>query len=300
MATPLRISAADGYALGATIFGASHRHGPVVIISAATGVRQRYYARFAGWLAARGATVVTFDYRGIGDSRPHRLRGFHARMRDWGELDLDGVLSFAHREWRGRELVSLGHSVGGQLLGLPRSNVVLSRALTIGAQSGFWGHWPGVSKLAMAGLWFGLMPVATSAVGYFPGRLGVGEDLPAGVAHEWARWCRQPGFFTDDGVSTDGFERLAIPIQAWSFADDAFAPRRAVDWLHRLFTRAAVERVHVSPVDAGVEHIGHFGFFRTGVERSLWPRAAAFLEQGGVTRHPHHAHAALPSAWAQE
>lgn len=283
MSEPLRISAADGYALGAAVLGAPVRSGPVVVISGATGVRQRYYARFAGWLAERGATVVTFDYRGIGESRPHRLRGFRARMRDWGELDLEGVLAFARREWPHRPLVSIGHSVGGQLLGLPPSNVALTRAVTVSSQSGYWRHWPGASKVAMAGLWFGLMPLAASAVGYFPGRLGIGEDLPAGVAQEWARWGRQPGFFTDDGVSSEGFARLAIPMQAWSFSDDTYAPRRAVDWLHGLYASAQLERLHLAPRDAGVKRIGHFGFFRETFRDSLWPRAASFVLGPGVS-----------------
>src|SRR2546421_3033841 len=51
---------------------------PVVIINAATSVRCRYYSRFASFLFANGMDVITFDYRGIGESRPSTLRGFDA------------------------------------------------------------------------------------------------------------------------------------------------------------------------------------------------------------------------------
>ncbi len=59
------LTAADGYALGATLYGSGSR---AVLVMSATGVPQSYYAKFAGYLAERGFTVLTFDYRGIGRS----------------------------------------------------------------------------------------------------------------------------------------------------------------------------------------------------------------------------------------
>jgi predicted alpha/beta hydrolase len=275
MPGPIRISAVDGYALGGTTFEGGP--GPVVVVSGATGVHQRYYARFAQWLAGQGATVVTFDYRGIGESRPHRLRGFEARVRDWGEQDLEGVLRFAAEAWPGRAVKLLGHSVGGQLVGLAPSARHVSGVMTVASQSGYWGHWPLPSKVAMAGLWYGLMPLTSSLVGYFPGKLGIGEDLPRGVAEEWARWCRSEGYFTEHGVSAEGFAQVRAPVLALSFTDDPYAPKTAVDWLHRLYRSALVERRHVSPRELGVRAVGHFGFFRESFRESLWITARGFL-----------------------
>lgn len=271
----IRISAADGYALGGTVFDGGR--GPVVVVSGATGVHQRYYARFAAWLASEGATVITFDYRGIGESRPFRLRGFEARVRDWGEHDLEGVLRFASEAFPRRALRLVGHSVGGQLLGLAPSVARASGVMTVASQSGYWGHWPLPTKVAFAGLWYGLMPLTSSLVGYFPGKLGVGEDLPRGVAQEWARWCRSAGYFTDHGVSPDGFARLRAPVLAFSFTDDPYAPKPAVDWLHGLLSSASVERAHLAPGDLGVRAVGHFGFFRDSFRDSLWTAARDFL-----------------------
>lgn len=277
MHRPIRISAADGYALGGTVFDAGAARGPVVLVNGATGVHQRYYGRFAAWLAGQGATVLTYDYRGIGESRPHRLRGFSARMRDWGQLDLEGVLRFVEHAYPGRELAIVGHSVGGQLLGLAPSVAHAARVVTVAAQSGYWGHWPMLSKLAFVGLWYGVMPLTSKAVGYLPGQLGIGEHLPRGVAEEWARWCRSEGYFTDDDVPTGGYARLSAPLLAFSFSDDAYAPKAAVDWLHRLYTSASVERRHLAPKALGAKRVGHFGFFRERFRESLWTEAAAWL-----------------------
>ncbi len=276
MPETLRITAGDGYALGGRVIGVQ-KTGPVLVINGATGVRQRYYVRFAEWAADQGATVVTYDYRGIGESRPHRLQGFEGTMRDWGRADFDGVLQFVQREFAGRPLVALGHSVGGQLLGQAAHNHLLARAVTVGSQFGSWHLWPAPRKWAMAGLWYGLMPGVTRALGYFPGQLGIGADLPREVALEWARWCRSPGFFLDHGVSPEGFARLDVPLRAFSFTDDAYAPKPAVDALHALFTAAQLERRHLAPHELGVGAVGHFGFFREEFRKTLWEPLGDFV-----------------------
>lgn len=271
-----RISAADGYGLSATVFGAERR-GPVVVVNGASGVRQRYYAHFAQWLVERGATVVTYDYRGIGQSRPHRLKGFEGRMRDWGEHDFEGVLEHVERSYPGRELVVVGHSVGGQIIGMAPGNGAIARVATVAAQVGSWRLWPGASKWAFAGLWYGLMPGLTRVMGYFPGQLGIGADLPREVALEWARWCRHDDYFLGHGVSREGYERVRVPMLSISFSDDGYAPKPAVDQLHSIYSRAQVERVHLTPADLGAKAVGHFGAFREKFAATLWERLGAFV-----------------------
>ena len=74
--------AIDGYLLGATLFlpRGAKRH--AVLISSATAVPRKIYKSFAGYLARRGYAVLTYDYRGIGDSRQKSLVGFKASMAD--------------------------------------------------------------------------------------------------------------------------------------------------------------------------------------------------------------------------
>jgi predicted alpha/beta hydrolase len=47
-------------------------------------------------------------------------------------------------------------------------------------------------------MWFfthALIPAASALFGFLPMRaLTGGEDLPGGVALEWARWCRHPRY----------------------------------------------------------------------------------------------------------
>ena len=66
----ITIPAVDGYLLGATLFlpRCAKRH--AVLINSATAVPRKIYRHFAAYLAHRGCAVLTYDYRGIGGSRP--------------------------------------------------------------------------------------------------------------------------------------------------------------------------------------------------------------------------------------
>src|SRR3954467_1593181 len=68
----LRIRALDGFELVATLYRPGRREDreTAVLINSATAVKRGYYDPFARYLAGEGLTVLTYDYRGIGGSRP--------------------------------------------------------------------------------------------------------------------------------------------------------------------------------------------------------------------------------------
>ena len=116
--------------------------------------------------------------------------------------------------------------------------------------------------------------------GYFPARrLGLGEDLPAKVALQWAG-RRSPELRPAGTVP--GLERvqalldrcaaLQRPALLVSISDDAFATaagtRRMLSYYPRLFP---LQYLRFSPADAQVERIGHFGFFARKCSTALWP-----------------------------
>src|SRR6201746_1928861 len=89
--------ATDGYLLGATLFLPRGAKRNAVLINSATAVPRKIYRGLAGYLARRGCAVLTYDYRGTGDSRPKSLTnysqprslvGLKASMSDWAALDV--------------------------------------------------------------------------------------------------------------------------------------------------------------------------------------------------------------------
>ena len=122
---PLSVRAEDGYVLKGFVWrhdGTEQGLRPVVIINPATSVRCLYYAQFAAFLYRHGFDVVTYDYRGIGESRPASLKGFHAGWLDWGRLDFEAVLRHVAADFPGQPVQVVAHSVGGVLIGLAASN----------------------------------------------------------------------------------------------------------------------------------------------------------------------------------
>lgn len=196
---PFKEAAADGFMVG----GFTWRHAlpdpqrPVVIINAATSVRCRHYSRFADYLFANGFDVITYDYRGIGESRPATVKGLEASWTDWGALDFEAMLRRAQREFPGQPIDVVGHSFGGCAAGLGESGQVIRRLVTVGAQFAYWRDYAPAQRWRMFGKWHLLMPLLTRLCGYFPGkRLGWLEDTPEGVVHDWstpaARYEQRP------------------------------------------------------------------------------------------------------------
>ena len=85
------IRATDGVSLAGSFYAPTLESGlaaGTVVITAATGVKRQYYDSYARFLAGEGFRVVTFDYRGVGGSRPTSLKGYEATAMQWGERDV--------------------------------------------------------------------------------------------------------------------------------------------------------------------------------------------------------------------
>ncbi len=277
--TGLRLHARDGFRLAATLYepDPGNDRNAAVLINSATAVPRGYYDAYARYLAGEGFSVLTYDYRGIGGSRPKSLRGFRARMIQWCEEDQSGMIDWIGGHLRPRHLLVVGHSVGGQMVGLASNNDRIDALMSVAAQNGYLGHWPAEKRLGIALRWY-LIPLVSRVFGYVPGWMGTKEDLPGGVAREWAAWCRRPGFlFHGHEERRRGFQRFTKPILAYGFEDDPYAPRPAVESLLREYRNALVTHRHVHPREAGAPEIGHFGFFRERFRDTLWRESAEWL-----------------------
>jgi len=269
----LTLTAPDGYRLGATTFGAGER---AVLILPATGVPQSYYAKFAAYLAERGFSVLTFDYRGIGRSLHGPLRRVNARMRDWALLDAGA----AFRSLTHKKIVVVGHSFGGQILGLLPEPERIHAAALVGSPSGYWRHWSLAGRLWVWPVTHVLLPTLPRLLGYLPmGAAGFGEDLPAGVAMEWATWCRHPRYVVGALGADASYARVRMPLRSYAITDDAFAPLPAVRGLLALYPNAKTQLCALRPETLKEKSIGHFGFFRERFRDSLWRETAEWLER---------------------
>lgn len=268
------IPARDGYPLAARVFGGVRDR--VVVVSSATAVPQRFYRHFAAALAAAGYTTLTYDYRGIELSRPADLKRLDATARQWALDDLPGVVDWVSAELSPRRLFLVGHSFGGQVAGMIDRPERISAMVTVSAQSGHWRLQGGEQKLVVWLHTHVTLPLLSRIFGYMPMKaVGAGEDMPAGVAVEWARWCRHRDYILGDStLPLARYAAFTAPVLAYSIDDDKWGTARSVNAMMAAYP--SVERRHIVPSDHGLDRVGHMGFFRPS-SRALWDEVIAWI-----------------------
>lgn len=273
----LKIPARDGFELAATHYQTPAASGRVVVISSAMATPRQFYRHFATALVAAGYEVITWDYRGIGDSAPASLRGFDARMRDWVFEDMTGVLDWVIGSLSPERLFLAGHSAGGQLAGLLERPERVDAMVTVSAQSAYWRLQGGAQKYAVLLHTHVSMPLLSRLFGYLPwSRLIGGTDIPKGVALEWSRWCRDPKYILgDDTLPLERYAAFRAPVLAYSIEDDDWGTAASVDAMMGAYP--SLQRRHLDPADFDLRSIGHLGFFRQGSE-ALWREPIAWLD----------------------
>lgn len=293
-ATPIEFTCSDGQVLHGHLFETAD-HGDdaagtaplakgLVVIACATGVQARYYGRYAAYLAENGFHAITFDYRGIGASAPESLRGFRARWHDWGRQDIDAALGWARDFRKDLPLHLVGHSFGGFGVGLAPESRHLTRILTVGAQHAYWRDYATGHRARSIARWHLAMPLLTLACGFFPGKRRAWlEDLPRGVALDWARSRKDFTLNAAPGLREQlrsSQRDLRAPILAVAATDDPYASGPAIDRALAYTPQAPSVVRFLEPRDHGQEGIGHFGLFHDAHQDVFWRQTLAWLEFG--------------------
>ena len=280
----LSLESNDGAALAARLYPCEGAIKGAVLIGGAMGVRQDYYAPFAQWLATQGFAVMSFDYRGMGDSRApaqaRSLRGFDADLFAWAR-DYDSAIDALRKRAPGVPLYLIGHSLGAQLPGLLRNRAHVDGLLSVAAGSGYWRDNAPQLKRSVLYFWHALVPLATRLFGYFPGkRLRKVGDLPRGVVLQWRRWCLDPRYHVgaEGPAVREQFAQVRFPVVALSMTDDELMTERGTRVLVDCYANAPRRIERIAPADVKAHRIGHFGFFRDQFQSSLWTRSVALLQ----------------------
>lgn len=285
----MQLRALDGFELGGYFYAGPVDAAPAraAVLHCGAAIPAARYRRFAAYLAASGVPTLVYDYRGIGLSRPRALRGFRAAFEDWAEYDCGGAIAWMRSRYPNAEIVGIAHSIGALLAGGAPNSGEQDQLVLVGGHTGYYGDYHPRYRVPMTAVWHALMPAITLVFGYFPARrLGLGEDIPARIALQWA--SRRSPDLRPSGIGP-GYARvqtlldrcaaLQRPALIVSISDDAFATeggvKRLLSYYPRLFP---LERIMYTPADAGTRRIGHFGLFGRRAGAALWPRLLAQLE----------------------
>ena len=276
-----QIISEDKTKISATLFSGDAKSAHLIIVSPAAGAPQHYYKGFANYACQyKEFDVVTFDYRGIGDSLHSAVKDERCKMSDWGNQDLKSVIDWADKKYD--KIFLLGHSVAGQIFPKASNNGRIRSAYFVGSQSAYNGHWKGFWWLYVLIFWYILIPITVAIYRYLPGwTMGGKTDIPKGVAWEWRKWGTHPqGVLQGSKEMAQRFNAVKIPVHFVNIQDDKLlAPSAATQELMHYYRNAVTTFQFIKPKDLGFEKIGHFGFFKKKFAKKLWPMPIFFFTQ---------------------
>lgn len=279
------ITCQDGYQLAARFYPASspQKKQRPVLLAPATGITMRFYHSFASWLCTEGYDVLTFDFRGIGASLKGSVKHSNASIVSWGQQDLpaaiDALLSLTGQE----QLLLLGHSAGGQLLGLAANHHKVAKVVAVAGSSGYVKGQKGSHLLLAPFLFHIVFPLGRFFLGYGPSKLmGMGENLPKEVARQWSDYCSKPGYILnavgkDMNVEDDFHAQIRCDITSIWANDDNIATSVTVNDFLRLYPNATTTQRELTPSHYQQKNIGHMLMFKKS-HKTVWPVVLKELE----------------------
>ncbi|MEB6675814.1 alpha/beta hydrolase family protein [Acinetobacter haemolyticus] len=269
------ISCKDGYQLAAQFYPAQQKdiNALPILICPATGITKTFYHAFAEWLSQQGYNVLSFDFRGIGESLHGALKDSTASINDWGMLDIPAAIETLLKRTNAEKVIIVGHSAGGQLLGITPNYHKVAKVLAIAGSTGHIKGLKGKTKLLAPVMFNVIFPISSLFKGYGATQfIGMGENLPKNVAKQWAEFCSKPGYVMNavgKSIFEDYHQEIQCPITSLWASDDEIATHTNVKDLLRLYPNAKTKLVELNPQKHGYKQIGHMLMFKKSHQK-LW------------------------------
>lgn len=268
----LTLTTEDNVSIIAHVFLPEKTNCKILLINSATGVKQQVYFSFAQFFSEKGFTVLTYDYRGIGLSKPKNMRGFNASMRIWGSEDYKILTDYIKNNFNDYQKYCLGHSVGALILGMNKDSEMFEEFFFVGTQNAFVGNLKFRTKIE-AYLGFGIaQPLTTALLGYFPGNwFGLGESLPKNCAYDWRTLILNKKSTNGLLKKIDNYsKKLTQNVFVIWAEDDVWLTEKGVrSLLNDTYPnlRPTYRLIRTSESEKG--EIGHVNFFRS-YNKNLW------------------------------
>lgn len=278
---PLKITCKDGIVLAATMYFPNHVKA-AIMIAPATGIKRGFYHHFAQFLVENGYGVITYDNRGIGDSGSDTLNEVNASLHNWGNQDMTAVLEELKRRFPGTSYHIIGHSAGGELVGLMDNALEISSMFNYGSSSGSLANTPYPFKFKSYFFLNVYIPICNLLFGKTMSHwVGMGEPLPKQVGKDWRRWCNGTGYVQvdlDTKIKDHFYYDLKMPSFWLHSEDDSIATYKNVVEMVNVSPQMPAEIRTISPKEFGFESIGHMAFF-SRKKATLWNLALEWLEK---------------------
>lgn len=292
----VEIRTADGWDLRAGLIEPASTAGGaprgVAVLAHALMARRSEFHRadggLAGFLAGHGWKVVSFDFRGHGESR--RSAGLAPASADYGyddmvRGDLPAVVGFARSRLRGKgRVVVVGHSLGGHTSLVAQATGAIEVDALVGFGAAPWvrAFEPSAARWAGKRALMASMVAIARRVGKFPARalrrgsddesLGCIEDIGRFAATRWG---------SADGARDylEAIRGVRVPVLQVVSAGDRLecAPECGAALLDRCGKGAARDLLRIEGRDGGGPAPGHMAMVTSSEAKLAWTRVAEWM-----------------------
>lgn len=277
----IKIECEDGFKLSGKLFKPKNILASVMI-APATGIKKEFYSAFANYLAENGFATLTFDNRGIGESKGNSINSSNASLTNWGKLDMTAALEYLKREIPNTGYHLIGHSAGGQLVGLMKNSKEIKSMFNFGSSSGSL-HYSKYPFKLKSYFWLNFyIPASNLIFGHTKSQwVGMGEPLPKNVGKEWTKWCNGKGYIKvdlDKKIKEHLYNELNFNTLWVHAEDDEIANYENVKDMIRVYPNIKSRILTLSPKKYGYRDIGHMKFFSRR-RKELWSLATNWLNE---------------------
>jgi len=278
--TNIKIECNDNCTLAASLYSPEQTIKGAVLIGPATGIKRQFYQKFAAFLTSHDYGVLTFDNRGIGESLVGNIKYSDASLQCWGEKDMTAALEQLKQSFPGTKYHLIGHSAGGQLVGLMPNASDLTSMYNFACSSGQLSNMRVGYRVKAIFFMNIFIPLSNAIFGHTKSQwLGMGEPLPKGVAKEWKTWCNGAGYVKSAFGKTifkHHYNELSIDSVWLNAIDDDIANNLNVDDMLSVFPLLKAEKITLDPKEYNLKEIGHMKFFSQKSEK-LWQHVLDWL-----------------------
>jgi len=277
----IQIRCSDDVILSAVCYQPSQLKA-AVFIGPATGIKKTFYNSFALYLAENGYGVICYDNRGVGSSLTATVNNSKANLFDWGQKDMSAVMERLMHEFPNTSYHIIGHSAGGQLVGLMKNAPALTSMFNIACSSGSLRNMHYPFKLQATFFLNIFIPLSNLIFGHSKCQwVGMGEPLPKMVGAQWSKFCNSDGYIRAElghAIKDHFYDTLEIKSK-WLYAsDDGIANLKNVKDMVRVFRKTSAEIKALVPKEFGYRDIGHMKYF-SRKRKQLWGIALDWLEE---------------------
>lgn len=256
-----------------------------VMINPGTATKTSFYKPFAEFLVEQGFNVFLWNYRGFCESKRGSLKWSLYTYSDIGRYDIPAAISKAKSLAPELPLYCVGHSAGGQQLGLAYNFDQIAGLVAVAVSAGHFAYMP-LGYRIKANFFFRVFaPLMSLLYKYVPAsKFNFMEDLPSGLAKEWGDWCKDKDFlfskkFYGKTVPKGHYKNFDMPIYVISADDDEISTRKNIEsfWRH-VESSGDIHFIQYKAADFSPPTLGHFGYFKIRNQK-IWADILQLLKE---------------------